>query len=1180
MISQPGDYDISEILCRHVDHVDASLEVLKSIVDSNSKFSEALKTKQGGNFVTFLTQYESAVASSRPTLPKMDSSMQSFGRDHLSNLEIALIIIDSLVNWMHVACTQLVAIDSHSQEFDLQWNNLLSVQVCQIFVKLNKVSLFFHYFPNCRIIVLMANHFDKLKNIRLSISYKDLLKIITKATANPFGYLNDNLKPLSQKFSSLIASIGPFFLRALGSWPIVNWQEFIILERQQHVVESTLPSLPRIVLMNMTTIFETVLFFSFVFPRIVSTHSQFYSLMENVFSDCPFAYITRTYKVSINQIYETFKIMGSSGEQKLTLPISLFVNVRQAAEIKDQISHIQRMKHIYLIVKDIVEISAYDISYLPRFIYDVIPLAGFAAYELRTGLMKGIVNSEIAQLLSLMVELAQLISKNKDFISRFFLFNLGTIDLNYLNQITAKYSEGGEEWQNNIVNQFRVISESLSSLDLDAFDKGTRYDTTPLITTIGRCFYHFNNIKLTERAGYMHSAYEHIMTIYLHLKLMSDPLGTFLEICPLHKFWTFRDVLSKYSDTYPGGIQYFGSIITLVSFFNLDNVVLTLLEAEDKRNGRFVTESREKILNSIKKIFSDFLGPTSNLLQVVSQNRFFRSFNFRPFHKYTPQVEQNRDNNAQPEPQINYVDTVLQLKELMRVLPGVISTGIGEMTITDFLAKSLTEQVNTFIVPSDHIVPPFWIDAAFSASTQLLWPIFSLLGVSYPRKLMEIRFENSKSSENSAVLFSNLILAMKNPSSQDPGNKNAQKAESPKFIDKFVRRLTSFLESDYRKTIYRTHGHCFENITTIANPRVKGADDQDYVSPELRYLNLTDGDLQNAKISYEAADYFSEEGFRYLISNLGLHAGFSVDVILVNEAVNSIIKIYSIYKKIPELDKWFSSAAKTNSAERTVTVLNHCLGDASSNKDIAEAAQELVHLGVILTTRKLLRDAMSESVDTSMPGMMQLLSAAFLRTQNNISQREDFVKEIASNWNNYKFIKYILESRFEEKKMPKENDPMKLFCFLSLLLDSSIFDDVKFIPDNEMMTRNMHLIPVAIEGFINVLDVFSNQTSDAIITSGVNIFFRTLQKIYNKKRSDVASGQKKGKLTQSSVNALIILGDLFPKFVKSVEYGRIGQCFQYSLVNESYREIESEYRSEKKEKTLSRKKSLKTTMKY
>ena len=65
-----------------------------------------------------------------------------------------------------------------------------------------------------------------------------------------------------------------------------------------------------------------------------------------------------------------------------------------------------------------------------------------------------------------------------------------------------------------------------------------------------------------------------------------------------------------------------------------------------------------------------------------------------------------------------------------------------------------------------------------------------------------------------------------------------------------------------------------------------------------------DKPLKNAKLNYQACQFFSEEGFRYLVTNLGLHAGFSADCVIINEAVLSMEKIYNIYTKIPELNKW------------------------------------------------------------------------------------------------------------------------------------------------------------------------------------------------------------------------------------------------------------------------------------
>ncbi|OHT02633.1 hypothetical protein TRFO_07059 [Tritrichomonas foetus] len=255
-MANPGEYDISEILIHHIDHIDAQLELLKSIVYPNSRFSEALKSKQGGNFISFLQQYDSTI-NSRSSAPKMSDSIKSFPVEFLDQLATAVVIIDDLFNWILVARTQLQTVNDNTLDLDIRWNNNLAIHVCKVFVALTKLCLFFHYFPSCRIIVLMIEHYDKLKNQRLTRPLPELIRFMTNVTSSPFESIKMTLKPLSHKLSTLVSLIGPFMIQIFGPWPIVNWQQYMIFDRPVQTIESTLPSLHQMILINLPTLWET-----------------------------------------------------------------------------------------------------------------------------------------------------------------------------------------------------------------------------------------------------------------------------------------------------------------------------------------------------------------------------------------------------------------------------------------------------------------------------------------------------------------------------------------------------------------------------------------------------------------------------------------------------------------------------------------------------------------------------------------------------------------------------------------------------------------------------------------------------------------------------------------------------------------------------------------------------------
>ena len=131
----------------------------------------------------------------------------------------------------------------------------------------------------------------------------------------------------------------------------------------------------------------------------------------------------------------------------------------------------------------------------------------------------------------------------------------------------------------------------------------------------------------------------------------------------------------------------------------------------------------------------------------------------------------------------------------------------------------------------------------------------------------------------------------------------------------------------------------------------------------------------------------------------------------------------------------------------------------------------------------------------------------------------------------------------------KASDSIQFFFFLAILFIYPKWDDAIFIQDHEIITHNLHVIPTAIDAFLALFSSFCQSADPKIIASGVLFYFSVLQRIVNIKK-------QKEELKLKSAISFIILADLFPKYVKSIEYGRISQSFPNSIVSEAYREIE------------------------
>ncbi|KAH0786623.1 hypothetical protein GPJ56_009450 [Histomonas meleagridis] len=594
---------------------------------------------------------------------------------------------------------------------------------------------------------------------------------------------------------------------------------------------------------------------------------------------------------------------------------------------------------------------------------------------------------------------------------------------------------------------------------------------------------------------------------------MLKPLDTFLQSCPIHQLWKHSDTINKYILQKKGGIQIYSRFITLCSFFNCDQICLTNIPTVRSVLNKYMQSWRGDLIQSLRSTVSELLTSNKPIISIVNQNRFSQLFDPDPYVKYHLEHIEATDSTKEVFSDAELREPIWQLKEFMDNIPNSITLiGVQDpINFSEYFAHHLTTNLGSLLFKNSVADAPM-VDAAFSAATQLLWPLYVLLNVSYPLRMIEFRFENTTTESHSFLeLISKLRNAKENELTNDP---------SITFLKVFENRLIQFIKEDYKKSLYPPYGHCFFNY------------------------------LQN---DYKVDDFISEQGFKYFISSLGIHSSFSLDYILIVEITNIMLNIFNIYQSLSnDISTWYSDF-RNNGQLWT---------KSSQNAQIHTAADLIVKLGIVLMIRKLLRKSMNEMIEQNIPGLIKLLNSSVLRlTSDRIGLKEDIIIEIALNKNDFKVIEIILN----EKQITKCSDPIQFFFFLSLLNMNNHWNDAKFSPGNEMISYNLHLIPAAINAFIHLLKMFCSSNDSKIIGTAMQFYFSVYRRIITFKMNTVQE------MSHESVNAMIILTDLFPKYINDLEYGRIGSNFPYSVITEAYREVEIKTR----EIEMQREKNLK-----
>lgn len=1146
-----SQFDLTEVLYSHIDLVLTKLDQINSILFHGSPLDSAFSLKSGSDVADFIRDVEKA------KLPKMGNSVKKFISEHSSRIINVAEAACYCLHWCDSAIKALGILCNNSLDLDIRWNYMFSIRFCQIFVALCKVLLFFSYFTNIRNCITLSLHIDggdNNPNLKIPGKLSDFSKKAASYTNQPFSIFQNEdsrLPPigdiLSLQLGQLISQIGPFLIQVIGEWPLLDWQDFVIFNRiPKQQSDSTLPNMEHIVLANLQILVETSYFFSFCFPLFISEHPQFLALMNELTSETELVLVSKATSIPISHIIATYNCFLDSSKSKNPKikqpPIDEKV-VASKMNIKFTMSHKQRLNHLVVILKDIMNLCECEAAYLPMLTYDVISLCGFAYYELSIMLLKNDnsfkpqvsedteksdESTEILQIIDILVRIAKIYCKYERHIMRFFVYNIATVDLVYFTKLFRQYCGDSFDWQTRLTSYIGDLCYQIQeNVKLDEFDNGIRYDFIPFIYTHGRILHYYNYLKIDNHIAYLQTIFEHLETIRIHMLFAQSPIQAFLTYCPIHTLWRSYLKFADFLKNAPGGIHLISSIINLFSFFNHDSISMSILTFNVDNITKMFTKSRADVLNYIYTLLNTHLDEKSLMMKVIKQNRFDMLFD--PSHFIRNQADINLTDIMEDTQVAN---TIWQMKELLLRLPDSITFNQTEYPICSFIAQGITNNLGNMIFKK--IVPDaFLLDSKFSIAAQIVWPLYTMLNASFSYKLYQSKYEHGngfKTTSLSDMIFKFRIDDMQFPSfskikstpskasmDDDPSNLAAM-IQYPKIINTFIESLKVFLAREYFDILYLPY--------------------------RKKFVSMGNG------------QYLSLASFESLFLSLGLVSAFHIDHLLIQNAAHTMADIFFIFiRNQSEINKLLDDFRKGG-----ITWMSQ-----HDNQAFQKAGQMMIKLGVILKIRELVREAMKNTMDKTIIGFSDLVSAsAKKQVSDHISDNKDFFVEITTAIPDFHFI----ESFLSNANIEQCSDPILLFFFFAILLSNSQWKKVEFESANETITHNLHLFPVAVDAFLNLFNVFCQSSDSQIIGDGMGFFFSLMFQFINKMKASTSVDIK-------TSFSFIILIDLFPKIIKVIEYGRVSQSFPSSIISTAYKELENPEGHPASNKPASSPKSLK-----
>lgn len=262
---------------------------------------------------------------------------------------------------------------------------------------------------------------------------------------------------------------------------------------------------------------------------------------------------------------------------------------------------------------------------------------------------------------------------------------------------------------------------------------------------------------------------------------------------------------------------------------------------------------------------------------------------------------------------------------------------------------------------------------------------------------------------------------------------------------------------------------------------------------------------------------YSTQYFVEIFRIFGIHSALYLDHALIKSIVNNILIILKGYK----------SSSKLTVTEATSSI---------SSPEVLQASDSLLKISVSLTLRSMIRRASVIVSEEVTPGIAQFFSSI-----NVFDSPSSYVlnEVLSTQKSNY----FITENIKGNQKFV--SDINTYFIFLGSLFANPKWDNIDFYPNEDALSKNLHLLPFAFELMVDIAPVLFDNVNDSVIQDGIVEFFSTLQTIIDKKNVS-------GKYNSSTGNPYLILVDKFPKYISSIEFGVIEHIFPYGLLSSSY----------------------------
>ena len=1108
-------YEEIEIVARHSELVIHRLENLSIYLSEHGELAKAFEEKKKTKtkeLIDFLQEYYTALEKKQkpPKLPERKPGVTPWPVTLLKYAAEPYKLTRYCVQWCHQARKCLISMAENVSDFDIRWNQLMTIRFCQIFTAYCKVILFLNNFEFIQLVIdMIPPYIDDIKSMKDYIKDHAFTRNFVKmALKNPIDLIKSNIERIGEKINRLAATLGTFFAQLMGSFPLVNWSIFSIFSKRHDAPETTLPEDEFFILQNISLLKDTMLFFVILFKDITKTDDPFSVVIQNILTESPYIQITHSNKFTVQHFLKLIK--KKEGMEK-------FVNhIAFIAQNKYGTAHQKRIQNITILLEEIKNMCEYDNKLLCQFFPNVISLCSLAHYELVMYFhYQNIIDVHAFDMLAVVLDIIKLVRINQLDIQRFFMFNLSTIDIEFLKKQLEQVDPDSD-----IRKIANTLVQGLETLNLDNFDNGEGYNYFAFKITYGRILDYYNKLRKTSIVSYAEPIFEHLTTVFNHVDYADDPLACIFNYCPVYNLWNNYKELEGHINNPTIPISRCITILEIFAFFDLDPNIYVRPQVIENLKTNY-QQLKNLLFNRARKDLQlqfQFDSPTNMdgmktriLSRTSNKQELQQTPQTLPLNVIAQYYQQNR--------------SAAELRTSFTRIPHQITVFDMEDSPSDYFEKSISQGFTNFIIPSS-LPNPLFLDCSFSDAFQILWQIFAQMGKPFPRNMFESRLIEGTQYKSEQYLQQVNLL---NGTIDIDDNSVVGK----KLVDNYQQKIREFVKSGYKSALYLTHLKGFYNTKKKeATPNEKNKSSKQPQSP--------------VKDKTIYSDFFSAKAINYMIKNLGINCALAYDRIVTHQIAKDIIEIFNVFVELSnDLNSWLNDFKSKNILPR----------ESLTSPQLDKCCELMINLGCSAVLRDLIKNEMCNAMSDAVPGLQQMVDAAIDRINVTLSGKEQLIIETVSHRDTLYFVQQIIE----KGKIDKQTDFIKFMFFIGLLLNNNKWDKIQYISDFETITGNLHLFPKALELFFDVRQSLFLTPDDLALETGTKTLLQVFGVVVNNKKQQNGSGY------QMAATKLVIM---FPRVIHTIQFGWIEEVFpNYSYDNFNIKKMkEQEDKKDKKNK--------------